>query len=115
MFAVIVLMAGFNACSIGARTDQAVGAGRLFSQRASPGGAGDPAVSVGRGGDPLISFLLVPVAVAAVRPALTAAIAVLAVARPPADATLPAARRDRRRARRACIWPACGDLRGVWR
>lgn len=84
MFAVIVLMAGFNALlEWRARTDRAVGAGELFSQLCVDLVALAILLYLSGGAvNPLISFLLVPVAVAALSlpGILTAAVAVLAVA-----------------------------------
>ncbi len=83
MFAVVALMAGFNAL-VGwrARSDEPVGASELFGQLCVDLVAlGILLYLSGGAANPLISFLLIPVAVAALSlpGILTAAIAILAV------------------------------------
>jgi signal transduction histidine kinase len=84
MFAVLALMAGFNAfLEWRARTREAVGAGELFGELCVDLAALAILLYLSGGAaNPLISFLLVPVAVAALSlpGALTAAVAMLAVA-----------------------------------
>lgn len=84
MFAVVALMAGFNALvEWRARSDEAVGASELFGQLCVDLVAlGILLYLSGGAANPLISFLLIPVAVAALSlpGILTAAIAILAVA-----------------------------------
>lgn len=84
MFAVLALIAGFNAfLEWRARTREAVGAGELFGELCVDLAALAILLYLSGGAaNPLISFLLVPVAVAALSlpGALTAAVAVLAVA-----------------------------------
>jgi|APLak6261675998_1056109.scaffolds.fasta_scaffold02021_4 two-component system sensor histidine kinase RegB len=83
MFAVVVLMAGFNAyVQWRTGTDEPVGAAELFGQLCVDLAAlGILLYLSGGAANPLISFLLVPVAVAALSlpGSLTAAIALLAV------------------------------------
>ena len=84
MFAVLALMAGFNAfLEWRARKQEAVGAGELFGELCVDLAALAILLYLSGGAaNPLISFLLVPVAVAALSLSgiLTAAVAVLAVA-----------------------------------
>ena len=84
MFAVVVLMAGFNGyVQWRTGTDEPVGAGELFGQLCVDLAAlGILLYLSGGAANPLISFLLVPVAVAALSlpGGLTAAVALLAVA-----------------------------------